>query len=50
LVQPDAEKFIREKLGLPPAAADVKLTAAAAAEICDPAKPATPVLKPAAKP
>lgn len=50
LIQPDVEKFIREKLGLAPAAAELKLTSAAATEICDPAKPAVPVSKPAPKP
>ena len=47
LIQPDAEKFIREKLGMPPSTIDVKLSSAAATEICDPAKPGTSVLKPA---
>jgi hypothetical protein len=50
LIQPDVEKFIREKLGLAPARAELKLTSAAATEICDPAKPTLPVLKPAPKP
>jgi hypothetical protein len=50
LIQPDVEKFIREKLGLAPAPAELKLASASATEICDPAKPTAPVLKPAAKP
>ncbi len=50
LIQAEVEKFIREKLGLAPAASDLKLTSASTTEICDPAKPATPALKPATKP
>jgi hypothetical protein len=46
LIQPDAEKFIREKLGMPPSTTDLKLSSAAATEICDPAKPATPLIRP----
>ena len=37
LIEADAEKFIREKLGLP--AETVKSAATAATEVCDPAKP-----------
>jgi len=48
LVQPDVEKFIREKLGMPPAA-DVKLGATAAIEVCDPEKPSAAILKPETK-
>lgn len=44
LIQPDVEKFIREKLGMPPVA-EVKLGSTAAIEVCDPEKPATPILK-----
>jgi hypothetical protein len=45
LIQPDAEKFIREKLGMPPSTTDLKLSSAAATEICDPAKPTTSLIK-----
>ena len=44
LIQPDVEKFIREKLGMAPAA-EVKLTSNAAVEVCDPEKPSTAILK-----
>lgn len=53
LIQPDAEKFIREKLGMAPAsttaASEVKLTSTAAVEVCDPEKPAASLLKKEAK-
>jgi hypothetical protein len=49
LIQPDAEKFIREKLGLA-SAGDLKLTSMNPAEVCDPAKPSTPLVKPEIKP
>ena len=45
LIQPEAEKFIREKLGLP-AMETAKLGTPAAAEVCDPAKPAVVLVKP----
>ena len=41
LIQAEAEKFIREKLGMAPAATAVKITSAAATEVCDPEKPST---------
>ncbi len=50
LIQPDAEKFIREKLGIA-SLFEPKLSSAATTEICDPAKPPTSsLLKPNAKP
>jgi len=49
LIQPDAEKFIREKLGLPPAV-DAKMSSAAVTEVCDPEKPSAPALKLPARP
>ena len=45
LIQPDAEKFIREKLGLA-AGAGGKLSSLEAVEVCDPAKPTTALVKP----
>jgi peroxiredoxin len=48
LIEPEAEKFIREKLGLPPAA-EVKLNSTAAVEICDPEKPSVSISKTADK-
>ena len=49
LIQPEAEKFIRERLGLP---VESKLGAAKGneMEVCDPEKPSTALVKPAAKP
>lgn len=49
LVQPDAEKFIREKLGLAGAPGG-KLSAMQSTEVCDPAKPSTALVKPDSKP
>jgi len=43
LIQPEAEKFIREKLGLP-AASEAKLTSQDATEVCDPDKPSSSTL------
>ena len=51
IIQPEVEKYIREKLGLPAlAATDTKLSSQAATEVCDPAKPSTALVKPAEKP
>ncbi len=44
LIEADAEKFIREKLGMAPAA-ETKLSSTAAVEACDPEKPSTSILK-----
>lgn len=44
LIQPDVEKFIREKLGMP-AVAEAKLGSTAAIEVCDPEKPSASILK-----
>lgn len=44
LIQPEIEKFIREKLGMPPIA-EVKLSATGAVEVCDPEKPSASILK-----
>jgi len=50
LIEPEAEKFIRAKLGLTVASA-TKLSSQNAVEVCDPAKPSPSALvKPAAKP
>ena len=49
VIQPEAEKFIREKLGLS-SAGDSKLASQSAVEVCDPEKPSTPLIKPAVKP
>ncbi|HKP70220.1 MAG TPA: TlpA disulfide reductase family protein [Pyrinomonadaceae bacterium] len=50
LIQPEADKFIREKLGLP-AGGEAKLTSQNATEVCDPEKPAASALaKPDKKP
>ena len=49
LIRPEAEKFIREKLGLA-ATADLKLNSLDAAEVCDPAKSPTSLVKPEVKP
>lgn len=49
LIQPEAEKFIVEKLGAVSSSA-LKMTTAAATEICDPEKPSTTLVKPPAKP
>jgi len=49
LIQPDAEKFIREKLGLR-AASDLQLNSVNGTEVCDPEKPSTALVKPDAKP
>ena len=50
LIEPEAEKFIRAKLGLTVASA-TKLSSQNAVEVCDPLKPAPSALvKPAAKP
>src|SRR4030095_6626743 len=49
LIQPEAEKFIVEKLGAVSSSA-LKMTTAAATEICDPEKPSTKLVKPPAKP
>lgn len=45
LIRPDAEKFIREKLGLA-GAAEPKLSSLENTEVCDPAKPSTALVKP----
>ena len=45
LIQPEAEKFIREKLGLA-GGAGAKLSSLEATEVCDPAKPTTALVKP----
>ena len=49
LIQPEAEKFIREKLGI---SGDTKLGVAKGneMEVCDPEKPSTALVKPATKP
>lgn len=49
LIQAEGEKFIREKLGIP---GDAKLGVAKGneMEVCDPEKPSTALVKPAAKP
>ena len=49
LIRPEAEKFIREKLGLA-ATADLKLNSLDAAEVCDPAKSSTSLVRPEGKP
>jgi thiol-disulfide isomerase/thioredoxin len=49
LIRPEAEKFIRERLGLA-ATADLKLSSLDPAEVCDPAKSSAPLVKPEAKP
>jgi len=50
VIQPEAEKFIREKLGLSPGT-DSKLTSQSAVEVCDPKKPSPSALvKPDKKP
>lgn len=49
VIQPEAEKFIREKLGLG-GASDTKLSSQNAVEVCDPEKPSTLLIKPPAKP
>ena len=50
LIEPEAEKFIRAKLGLT-VASETKLSSQNAVEVCDPAKPSPSALvKPAAKP
>lgn len=49
LIRPEAEKFIREKLGLA-ATSDLKLNSFDAAEVCDPAKSSTSLVKPGLKP
>ena len=50
VIQPEAEKFIREKLGLSPGT-DSKLTSQSAVEVCDPEKPSPAALvKPDKKP
>jgi len=49
LIQPDAEKFIREKLGLR-ASSDLSASSGNATEVCDPAKPSTSLVKPEMKP
>lgn len=49
VIQPEAEKFIREKLGLS-AASETKLSSQNAVEVCDPEKPSTLLIKPPAKP
>lgn len=49
LIQPDAEKFIREKLGLKDQAATA-LGKTNVIEVCDPEKPSSALLKPSAKP
>ena len=50
LIEPEAEKFIRAKLGLT-VASEPKLSSQNAVEVCDPAKPSPSALvKPAAKP
>jgi thiol-disulfide isomerase/thioredoxin len=49
LIRPEAEKFIREKLGLA-ATAELKLNSLDAAEVCDPAKSSTSLVKPEVKP
>lgn len=48
LIQPEAEKFIREKLGMAPSS-EVKLSSTAAVEVCDPEKPSASLVKPDAK-
>lgn len=45
LIQADAEKFIREKLGLTGSVGG-KVGSLAATEVCDPAKPSTALVKP----
>ena len=51
LIQPEAEKFIREKLGLSAIAGETKLTSQGATEVCDPEKPSpSGLVKPAKKP
>lgn len=49
LIRPDVETFIREKLGLAPTA-DLKLNSLDAAEVCDPAKSSTSLVRPEVKP
>jgi thiol-disulfide isomerase/thioredoxin len=46
LIRPEAEKFIREKLGLAAGAVTAKLSSVEATEVCDPAKPTTALVKP----
>ena len=45
LIQPDVDKFIREKLGMSASASEVKLGSTAAIEVCDPEKPSASILK-----
>ena len=49
LIQPDAEKFIRQKLGLR-AESDLLNSLSNSTEVCDPAKPSTALVKPDVKP
>jgi hypothetical protein len=49
LIRPEAEKFIREKLGLRPEGA-VGLSKAAEIEVCEPEKKSTALVKPEPKP
>jgi hypothetical protein len=44
LIEPEAEKFVREKLGLP--AEDAKAFAEMEIEVCDPAAKTTSLKKP----
>jgi hypothetical protein len=44
LIQVDAEKFIREKLGMA-AVSEMKLSSTTAVEVCDPDKPSATILK-----
>ena len=50
LIQAEADKFIRAKLGLGAVASEVKLSSQNAIEVCDPAKPSTALVKPERKP
>ena len=47
MIEPEGEKFIREKLGLPAVETKAAVAKEAKVEVCDPAKPsATPLKKP----
>lgn len=48
LIRPEAEKFIRERLGLA-ATADLKLSSLDATEVCDPTTSSAPLVKPEEK-
>jgi thiol-disulfide isomerase/thioredoxin len=45
MIEAEGERFIRERLGLPPQPANGSLASKESFEVCDPAKPATPILK-----